>query len=339
MSNLQMQGVSTALIHSVVVLNISDQWTRTRLQHGSPRPVCGALLGKQTGRNIEIWNCHELVTSTLPAENNGAGQRLLVDEEYFVQRGMLYKETFPELEFLGFYVTGDHERTSEEDVHLQRQAWPHNESPFLLKFNAAEPVLSDKLSLTLFDSAVDPANEDFLIFQPIPIKITSELAEQIGLDHVARYSKTGVSTESTVAKQMGAQIGAINRFQQGLATAHDYVKAVQEGRLDRDETILREIQKLCLKLSIHSAKPSAESEREVLQTSDHKLLVLLSAICSTQGAMFQLIENVNVLARDQLHRERSSMMQHAASSMMGGGGGRVPHPHSMGGAHFPRFFF
>ena len=80
--------------------------------------------------------------------------------------------------------------------------------------------------------------------------------------------------------------------------------------MDRDETILREIQKLCLKLSIHSAKPSAESEREVLvrfsdliticgsdhnlhfqQTSDHKLLVLLSAICSTQGAMFQLIEN------------------------------------------------
>jgi hypothetical protein len=57
----------------------------------------------------------------------------------------IVKETYPDLDFLGFYLCGDHERTTDEDIHLQRQALPHNESPFLLKFNAAMPVISDKV--------------------------------------------------------------------------------------------------------------------------------------------------------------------------------------------------
>jgi hypothetical protein len=49
------------------------------------------------------------------------------------------------LEFLGFYVTGDHEKTDDDDIRLQHQARPHNDSPFLLKFNAQAPVISDKV--------------------------------------------------------------------------------------------------------------------------------------------------------------------------------------------------
>ena len=71
---------------------------------------------------------------------------------------------------------------------------------------------------------MDPTDENRLIFQSIPVKIVSEMAEQIGLDHVARYSKTGTTAESTASKQMGPQFGAINTFLNGLAIAHDYIK-------------------------------------------------------------------------------------------------------------------
>ncbi|CAK5015891.1 unnamed protein product [Meloidogyne enterolobii] len=124
----------SALIHPVVVLNISDQWTRAR--------VCGAILGKQSGRDVEIWNSFELKSSIVESH-------LVLDEEYFVQRNLLYKETFAELEFLGFYVSGDHERVIEDDIYLQRQALQHNESPFLLKFNVFAPVISDKVGLII----------------------------------------------------------------------------------------------------------------------------------------------------------------------------------------------
>lgn len=40
-------------------------------------------------------------------------------------------------------------------------------------------------------------------------------------------------------------------------------QAVQEGHIEQDETILREIQKLCLKLSSFDAKEGIESNQLV----------------------------------------------------------------------------
>lgn len=73
---------------------------------------------------------------------------------------------------------------------------------------------------------MDPTDESRLLFQPVPIKIINEPAEQIGLDHVARYSKTTTMAESTASKNLGAQFGAIASFAQGLSIAHDYVKVM-----------------------------------------------------------------------------------------------------------------
>lgn len=57
----------------------------------------------------------------------------------------LVKETFPDLEFLGYYTTGDHTETDPQDVAIQKQAMKFNESPFLLKFNAENPIISEKV--------------------------------------------------------------------------------------------------------------------------------------------------------------------------------------------------
>jgi hypothetical protein len=95
-------------------------------------------------------------------------------------------------------------------------------------------------------------DENHLIFQSVPVKIVSELAEQIGLDHVARYSKTGTTTQSTASKQMGAQFGAINTFIQGLAIAHDYVKVLYFK--------LSFQQKVAVQLKLNNSHISRQSE-------------------------------------------------------------------------------
>lgn len=46
--------------------------------------VCGAILGKQSGRDVEIWNSFELKSSIVESH-------LVLDEEYFVQRNLLCK--------------------------------------------------------------------------------------------------------------------------------------------------------------------------------------------------------------------------------------------------------
>jgi COP9 signalosome complex subunit 6 len=276
-------------IHSLVTLSISDQWTRARVQNDGTIKVAGALLGKQSGRNIEIINTFEV-------HSINVGGILQLDEEFFNGREVLFKETFPDLEFLGFYITGDHTRTDEQDVSIQKQAMKFSESPYLLKFNTEKPVICDKLSLGVFDSIVNPATEQ-MVFHSIPVKIVSELSEQIGLDHVARFSKTGNTAESTASKYLSAQFGAMGTLLQGVNIAHEYVKAVREGKVERDEVLLKDIQKLCQKLC--ETKANALSEQEAKQASDKKLMMLLCAMTDVQGSLYELITKLNLLSSER----------------------------------------
>ena len=79
-------------LHPLVLINISDHWTRTKVQNQKENPrVIGALLGTyfylcfvklitfivgvQTGRNVEIFNSFELVFSV----TDGA---IVIDQTY-----------------------------------------------------------------------------------------------------------------------------------------------------------------------------------------------------------------------------------------------------------------
>lgn len=50
----------TLSLHPLVLMNISEHWTRYRAQEGRAQPVYGALIGKQDGRKIEVCNSFEL---------------------------------------------------------------------------------------------------------------------------------------------------------------------------------------------------------------------------------------------------------------------------------------
>jgi len=282
--------VNIALVHPLVTLNVSDHWTRTRVQSNSDQKVVGVILGKQSGRNIEILNTYEV--RTVP---ESSGQSFTIDQIYYYSREVLFKETFPDLDFLGFYVTGDHNAIQLEDVAIQRQAMKFNESPFLLKFNAAEPIECDKLSLNIFESMVDPVDDSQLIFQAITVKIQTGMDEQIGIDHVARFSKVGNDNESVASKLISSQFGAINTFLQQLHITHDYVNAISIGKLQPNDSILNDINKFCQKLSTLNLNMA----NGTTTSSDQKLLVLLSAITNVEGLMFNLMNKLNTFSTDR----------------------------------------
>lgn len=50
----------TISLHPLVLMNISEHWTRFRAQEGAAKAVYGALIGKQDGRKIEVYNSFEL---------------------------------------------------------------------------------------------------------------------------------------------------------------------------------------------------------------------------------------------------------------------------------------
>ncbi len=55
-------------LHPLVIMNISEHWTRVRAQQEKSRQVYGALLGRQKGRNIELCTSFEM--KMIPNEND-----------------------------------------------------------------------------------------------------------------------------------------------------------------------------------------------------------------------------------------------------------------------------
>jgi len=78
-------GSVTISLHPLVIMNISEHWTRFRAQHGEPRQVYGALIGKQKGRNIEIMNSFELKTDVI-------GDETVINKDYYNKKEQQYKQ-------------------------------------------------------------------------------------------------------------------------------------------------------------------------------------------------------------------------------------------------------
>ena len=99
-------------------------WFRTKAQEGRPIQVYGALIGKQNGRDIELMNSFELDFTTV----DGC---VIIDREYYNTKEEQFKQVFSEMDFLGWYSTGD--QPSGLDIAVHKQISEINESPLFLQ--------------------------------------------------------------------------------------------------------------------------------------------------------------------------------------------------------------
>lgn len=70
-------GAVDVFLHALVVINISDHFTRERVNNPktAKHRIFGALLGQQTGRIVHVYNSFELICTDV----NG---QLIIDTEY-----------------------------------------------------------------------------------------------------------------------------------------------------------------------------------------------------------------------------------------------------------------
>ena len=79
------QGSVGVAIHPLVIMNVSEHWTRQRAQEGRPTQVIGALIGKQKGRSIEIFNTFELKFYFV--DNS-----IIIDKDFYTIREEQFKQ-------------------------------------------------------------------------------------------------------------------------------------------------------------------------------------------------------------------------------------------------------
>ena len=58
----------------------------------------------------------------------------------------LDSETFPDQVFLGFYISGDHQKVDEIDLHVYTRSTEISDTAVLLKLNPMVNNLNDKVS-------------------------------------------------------------------------------------------------------------------------------------------------------------------------------------------------
>lgn len=107
--------------------------------------VIGALIGKQKGRNIEVMNSFELVFNVIAGD-------VIIDRDYYNTKEehckfhifrcgfvtnklfcVVVKQVFNDMDFLGWYTTGD--MPDFGDVKIHKQICEINECPILFKLN------------------------------------------------------------------------------------------------------------------------------------------------------------------------------------------------------------
>ncbi|KAG0353408.1 COP9 signalosome subunit 6 [Gamsiella multidivaricata] len=287
-------GLHIAL-HPLTLLNISDHYTRTAIQQadGGSVHVIGALLGIQSGREVEIFNSYELLF------NLQADGSIRIHEEYFVTKQEQFRQVFPAYDFLGWYAIGH--KPSMIDIDVLQQLMVYNESPLFLQMDPNEiPTPARSLPITVYESIVDIVdNQPQPMFIKAVYKVETGEAERIAVDHVA-HAATHQDGESSLVAHLSGQQNAIKMLDTRIKLLHEYLQDSVQGHVPRDHDLERQISSLCNRLPTISGQ--AFEEEFMTEYNDVLLTSYLATITKGTHAMSEMVDKFNVVANNSSHQ-------------------------------------
>jgi len=281
-------GSVSVKLHPLVIMNMSEHWTRIKVQNSSPQKVFGAIIGKQKGRNIEVMNSFEL--ATLQIEGHP-----VIDTDYYKMKEEQFKQVFSEMDILGWYSTGECPRKEDVDVH--KQILDVHESPLFIQMNPGAKALQD-IPISMYESSMDlvegeMGQEARLAFIKLEYDLATEDSERIGLDHVARISSTTESTQSKVSENLMVQHSAIKMLTSRVDIILNYIEAVEKKELPFNHEVLREAKALADRLPILASKDRFTPEFYT-QCNDVALMTLMGSVHKSSNDLMQFVNKFNV---------------------------------------------
>eukprot|EP00029_Vermamoeba_vermiformis_P000889 TRINITY_DN11064_c0_g1_i1.p1 TRINITY_DN11064_c0_g1~~TRINITY_DN11064_c0_g1_i1.p1 ORF type:complete len:307 (-),score=117.14 TRINITY_DN11064_c0_g1_i1:104-1024(-) len=277
-------GAVDVFLHALVVINISDHFTRERVNNPktAKHRIFGALLGQQTGRIVHVYNSFELICTDV----NG---QLIIDTEYLKTKKEQFRKVFPDLEFLGWYSTGKEAQVSDLDIH--KQLMEYNESPLFLLLDPVPSAEKRELPIVVYETELKVIkDEPTLRFAKVQYKIETGEAERIAVDHVARVGSAG--SQSMLTSHLSSMHNAIKMLNIRIKSIVTYLEAVKAGKLPADQSVLRRLSSL---VNLLPAIESANFNNEFLSEYNDALLVTyLASITKTSNSMNEMIDKFNI---------------------------------------------
>ncbi|KAG5550883.1 hypothetical protein RHGRI_009354 [Rhododendron griersonianum] len=308
----------TFKLHPLVILNISDHYTRVKSQSqppqngaeltASPLPrVFGCVIGVQRGRTVEIFNSFELLY--YPSSHS-------LDRSFLEKKQELYKKVFPNYYILGWYSTGS--EADESDMQIHKALMDINESPVYVLLNPSINHTQKDLPATIYESVANTfcscglinATLELHVIDGIPqlifvrssYTIETVEAERISVDHVAHLKPSdGGSAATQLAAHLTGIHSAIKMLNSRIRVLHHYLLAMQKGDIPCENSLLRQVSSLLRRL------PAIESEKfqdDFLMVSvlislanreynDTLLITYLAMLTNCSSSMNELVDKFN----------------------------------------------
>ncbi|ESQ54636.1 hypothetical protein EUTSA_v10025688mg [Eutrema salsugineum] len=292
----------TFKLHPLVMLNISDHFTRVKTQLNPPASSCatgngpstgdamllqnprvyGCVIGAQRGRTVEIFNSFELLFD--PSTDT-------LDRSFLEKKQELYKKVFPDFYILGWYSTGSD--ANESDMHIHKSLMDINESPVYVLLNPAINHAQKDLPVTIYESefhVIDGIPQPIFVHTSYTIETVE--AERISVDHVAHLKPSdGGSAATQLAAHLTGIHSAIKMLTSRIRVLYQYLVTMQKGDIPSENALLRQVSSLLRSL------PAAQSEKFrddfLMEYNDKLLMSYLAMLTNCTSNMNEVVDKFN----------------------------------------------
>jgi len=279
-------------LHPLVIINISDHYTRVKVNGEDPNPcVLGVLLGVREANRIELFDSFECIT----AEN-------VINMAEVRERLSLHQECYKEHGILGWYCTHNEIEDLHKDYHKQFLRETDGDASMVLMLDV-ELAQTSKRDLPIYACEHELRHQEdgssAISFGRVPFKVETADSERVSVDHVAHARPSGAGS-STVA-HLARIRGATDMLRERVLTVLNYLKAVEKNEVEPDYAMLRQVKSL---VDMLPAMNTSEFRSEaVTEYNDNLLQIYLATLMKSTNQLNGLVDHYNV-AYDRNSRMR-----------------------------------
>jgi COP9 signalosome complex subunit 6 len=273
-------------LHPLVLMNISDHYTRLFAESSVKSRIFGVLVGSIMDRNIHIQNSFEC-----PGIETESSYQL--DLEFIEKRLAMVMEIFPQYEFLGWYSSG---AFSPSDMNIQKSLINFSEHLLYLNFNDTLTLPEEVLPVEIYETHVTVSeNSTNHEFRKVIYSIETTDAERISVDFVSRTG-AGTGESSMYSNSLSNFISAMRLFKKRLNLLLYLVQ--NNPKLQKDRKIMRKIHEISNRIPV---LPAYDIENQFKkEISEELLVILMSTMTKGSYHLSELVDKFQILNNNRL---------------------------------------
>lgn len=282
------QSGPRVVLYPMVIINISDQFTRRAIQEKEEKAV-GILLGTMEGSVLHVRDCLEI---GFAQETTGA---IKLEFEGFATDYKLHKEAYPANKMVGWFCTGAALDESQREIHAQvaRHLGGMGPESSLVSSDARVPLLVlMNPSAQWTDGSLPISAFEGEALRECKYNISTAPSETVAICHV---QQAGVKEKkgSQLAHQFESLQEGVGMLLKRLRALREYVVACRAGTARRDQALLRQIKGICNRLPT-TATPDFKAEFQS-EFNDALLVTYLSGLTQGTGAVKEAMSKFNTI--------------------------------------------